>query len=40
VQADIDALEAAMTKERDSILKRIHNDFDMASRTGASLGRL
>ena len=37
VQADIDALEAAMTKERDSILKRIHNDFDMASRHEALL---
>ena len=37
LQADIDALEAAMAKERDSILKRIHNDFDMASRHEALL---
>ncbi|HWE52089.1 MAG TPA: polysaccharide biosynthesis tyrosine autokinase [Bryobacteraceae bacterium] len=37
VQADIDALEAAMSKERDSILKRIHNDFDMATRHEALL---
>ncbi len=37
LQADIDALETAMAKERDSILKRIHNDFDMASRHEALL---
>ncbi len=37
VQAEIDSLEAAVEKERDSILRRIRNDFDTASRHEALL---